>query len=58
MDKYAKAVVGAAVAGLGSVGTALGDDVVSPQEWVTAAIVALVALATVWAIPNATTKES
>lgn len=56
MDKYAKAFVGAAIAGLGAVGTAMGDDVVSPREWVTVAIVALVTLAGVWAIPNATAK--
>lgn len=53
MDKYAKAFVGAAIAGLGAVGTAMGDEVVSPKEWVTVAIVALVTLAGVWAIPNA-----
>lgn len=57
MDKYAKALVGSAIAGLGALGTALGDDVVSPQEWVTVVVVALVALATVWAVPNAP-KES
>lgn len=50
--KYAKAIVAAAVAGLGSLGTALGDNVVSGQEWVTITSVTLVALGAVWGITN------
>lgn len=50
--QYAKALVAALVAGLGAIATALDDNSLSAQEWVTAAIAFLVALAAVWAIPN------
>lgn len=49
---YAKAVVGAVVAGLGVLLTALDDDAVSASEWVAVAIATLTALAAVWAVPN------
>lgn len=50
--KYAKAIAAAAIAGLGALGTALGDNAVSGQEWVTIASVTLVALAAVAGITN------
>lgn len=50
---YAKAIVGALIAGLSALGIALDDGAVTYQECVTIAIAALTALATVWAVPNA-----
>ena len=50
---YAKALVGAAVAGLGALGTALTDSHVSAQEWVAVASATLVALGVVFGVPNA-----
>lgn len=49
---YAKAIVGALVAGLSAIAVALGDNALSAQECVTAAIAALVALGAIWAVPN------
>jgi sugar phosphate permease len=50
---YAKAILGALIAGLTALGTALTDGGVSASEWVAAAIATLVALGAVYAIPNA-----
>lgn len=52
MKFYLKSIVGAIIAGLGSLLVALGDNTVSYQEMVTIAIVTLTALGTVWAVPN------
>lgn len=52
MISYLKALVGALIAGLGSLSVALTDGSVTAQEWVTTAIATLVALATVWGVPN------
>lgn len=52
MDKYAKAVMGAAAAGLGALGTALADGAVTATEWVVVASAALAGLALVWGVPN------
>lgn len=49
---YAKAVVGGLLAGLGALGTALVDNMVSPAEWVAVAIAALGGLGLVYATPN------
>ena len=49
---YAKFVVAVIGAALVAIQTALSDDVISKQEWLTIAIVALGALG-VWAVPNA-----
>lgn len=51
--RYAKAFIGAAVAGLGALGTALADDHVSTAEWAGVALAAAVALGAVWRVPNA-----
>ena len=48
----AKAIVGALIAGLTSIVTALDDGDITNQEWVTAVIAAAVALGVVWAVPN------
>jgi EamA domain-containing membrane protein RarD len=53
ISQYAKAVVGALVAGLTALGTALLDEAVTPAEWVAVAVAALTALGVVWAVPNA-----
>ncbi len=53
---YAKAIVGAAVAGLTALGTALADNQVTPVEWVTVAIATLGALGLVYAVPNRPTN--
>jgi len=46
---YAKALTGAAVAGLTALGTALDDGAVTTGEWV---VVAIAAIGVVWAVPN------
>ncbi len=54
VSKYAKAVVAAAIAGLGAVGTALTDDVITTGEWWTVAAAVAGALGITWAVPNRT----
>lgn len=49
---YAKAVIGALVAGLASLQQALDDGTLSAQEWTGVAIATLSGLALIWAIPN------
>ena len=49
---YAKALTGAAVAGLTALGTALTDGTVTPVERVTIVLATLTGLAAVWAVPN------
>lgn len=49
---YAKAIVGAVVAALTALSTALDDGVVSQQEWVTVVLGLLTGLAVIWAVPN------
>lgn len=49
---YLKAVVGALVAGLGTLATAMADDAVSTAEWVAVAIATLGALGIIYATPN------
>lgn len=49
---YAKAIVGALVAGFTALAAALDDDIVSRSEWATVAVAFLAALAVVWAVPN------
>lgn len=57
MSKYAKAVVGALVAGLTALLPAL-DAGVTAAEWVVAATAFLVALGVVWAVPNAPAEKA
>ena len=54
---YAKAIVGAVIAALTALSTALDDGVVTQQEWVTIALGLLTGLAVIWAVPNATPEE-
>lgn len=49
---YAKAIVGALIAGLSAISTGLADGSLSPQEYVTAAIAFLIGLGVVYAVPN------
>lgn len=52
LKPYAKAITGAAVAGLTALGTALADDRVTTFEWVGVAVATLAALGLVYAVPN------
>ena len=54
---YSKAIVGALVAALTALSTALEDGVVTQQEWVTVVLGLLTGLAVIWAVPNATPEE-
>ena len=54
---YAKAIVGAVIAALTALSTALEDGVVSYQEWVTVALGLLTGLAVIWAVPNAAEQK-
>lgn len=49
---YAKALIGAAVAGLGSAAVALNDGHVTAGEWVAIASASLVTLGAVFGVPN------
>lgn len=49
---YMKAIVGALVAGLTALGTAMTDDAVSTAEWVGVAVATLGALGVIYATPN------
>jgi hypothetical protein len=57
MSKYAKAIVGALVAGLTALLPVL-DGGVTAAEWVTAVVAFLVALGVVWAVPNAPAEKA
>lgn len=48
----AKAVVGAVVAGLTALGTGLTDNVLTPAEWIAAAVATLVAYGAVYGVSN------
>lgn len=52
VSKYWKAVVAAAVAGGGSLVTALDDGTITTQEGLTAVVAVLGALGLTWAVPN------
>lgn len=53
MSKYAKSLIAALLAGLGSLQVALDDNVITQSEWVKVAIATAAALGLVWGIPNA-----
>jgi hypothetical protein len=52
MGRYAKAIIGALVAGAGAWGTAVADGQVTAQEWSGVVAAFLVALGAIWAVPN------
>lgn len=55
---YAKAIIGALVAGLAALASALEDGSINSQEYVTIAAAFLVALGAIFAIPNASSSSS
>lgn len=57
ISPYWKAVVAALAAGVGTIATALTDDVITAPEAWAALIAALGALGFTWAVPNKTTTE-
>jgi hypothetical protein len=57
MSKYAKAIVGAMVAGLTALLPAL-DGGVTAAEWTVAVIGFLTALGLVWAVPNTPAEKA
>jgi hypothetical protein len=57
MGTAAKAVVGALIAGLGALGTALSDNSIAPIEWVGVGSATLIALYGVWRVPNSNTEK-
>lgn len=50
--QYMKAVVGALIAGLGALGTAMLNEHVTGQEWTVVAVAFLGALGVIWGVPN------
>ncbi|HSC27037.1 MAG TPA: hypothetical protein VLD67_07175 [Vicinamibacterales bacterium] len=55
VSPYWKAIVAALAAGVGTISTALTDDVVTASEGWAALIAVLGALGFTWAVPNKTT---
>lgn len=52
MSAYLKSIVGALVAGLGSLYQALDNGNVSTQEWTAVALATLAALGVIYGVPN------
>lgn len=52
MTSYLKAIVAALVAALTSLYQALDNEAVTNQEWVAIVLAGLIALGTVWGVPN------
>ena len=55
LNVYAKAIIAALVAGLGSLQVASADGHVTTAEWIQVASVTVAALGLVWGVPNAPT---
>lgn len=55
--EYAKAIVGALLAGLTALGTALTDGAVTATEWVGVAVAALATFGGVFGVRNTTTPR-
>lgn len=58
MNKYAKAIVGALVAGLAALQTALLDDKVTTNEWIAVATAVVTALGLIWGVQNKDTAAA
>ena len=56
LNSVAKSIVGALVAGLGSLQIAMTDAVVTSGEWIQVASVTCAALVLVWGVPNVPVK--
>lgn len=54
---YAKAIVGALVAGLTALSAALADGQVTEGEWIGVAVATLAAAGVVWGVPNKDTEQ-
>lgn len=52
MGRYAKAIIGAIVAGGGALEIALMDNVVTSVEWVRVGMATVLALGAVWGVQN------
>jgi hypothetical protein len=50
--RYAKAIVGAVIAGATALLPALDDNAITSTEWLITAIATVAALGVVWAVPN------
>lgn len=57
MGAYAKAIVGALVAGLTALATGYDDNHLAANEIIMAAVAALTALTVIWAVPNSPPDE-
>lgn len=57
MGKYAKAIIGALIVGLGVIVEGLTDGSLSASEWITAIILALTTLGGVYVVPNSGKKQ-
>ena len=55
---YLKALAAAVIAGLGALQIAYVDNHVTTQEWINIAIVTVIALGGVWAVPNGSKKDA
>lgn len=49
---YAKAIIGAVLAGLGTAQVAVQDDIINTQEWIGISIAVLTVFAGVFGLPN------
>ena len=57
LNVYAKALIAALVAGLGSLQVASTDGKITPAEWIQVASVTVAALGFVWGVPNASDPD-
>jgi hypothetical protein len=57
INQYAKAILAAIIAGLGSLQVALLDETVTASEWVVVALATISALGLVWGVPNASSNQ-
>lgn len=58
MKEYAKAIVGALLAGLAALATGLADGSMTPVEWVLMASATIAAGGIVFGVPNASPEEA
>ncbi|QIG76019.1 hypothetical protein EVC23_020 [Rhizobium phage RHph_N3_8] len=53
---YMKAIAGALIGGLGSAKVAMGDNIITGQEWLDIALVTVTAFCSVYGLPNIDTS--
>ena len=56
MDRYAKAVTGAILAGLSALAPTIADGQITATDWVLTAIAVVSTFGLVWSVPNAPAK--